>query len=150
MLTETGKITHINEMYITVQLLRKSGCKGCENESSCGVSSIAQAFSDSYHFVEIPTPKNHDFNLGDSITLSLPKESLNKATLLVYGLPLLGFFIGMLTPYLWLEHVTDATSIPCGLIGAFLGWIQAKSIAKQLESNLTPKITQPFNIISTL
>lgn len=95
MITETGKIITIEkqgaEKVAVVECISKSSCSSCRNESSCGVGSVAKAFSDKSHQFKVPFKEGME--VDKFVELQINNSDLIKSAALAYLVPLV-FLIG--------------------------------------------------------
>ncbi|MFT5788347.1 MAG: sigma-E factor negative regulatory protein RseC [Shewanella sp.] len=142
MMEEVAKvIANNNSGWVVVEVEMKSACSHCDSGDSCGTSAVAKAFSSKVQRFSIPTERA--FAKGERLKLGLPESVILKAALLVYILPLLGFFIGAYSGNLLatgLEVNQDLLSIVGALMGGVSAWAIGKEFAKALETKAQPII----------
>lgn len=88
------EVLHCDGRALVVRLVEGGGCARCASGEGCGQRPWFH-----YLFAEdlaLPRPAQGVFTPGQRLTLSLGPGALNWAALLCYGLPLLGFFLGLL------------------------------------------------------
>ncbi|MCL1050232.1 SoxR reducing system RseC family protein [Shewanella abyssi] len=142
MMEEVAKVVaNSNSGWVVVEVEMKSACNHCESSDSCGTSAVAKAFSAKVQRFSIQT--EGVFAQGERLKLGLPESVILKAALLVYILPLLGFFIGAYSGNLFaigLEVNQDLLSIAGALIGGVSAWAIGKKWAIALEEKALPII----------
>jgi len=144
-------VANSNAGWVVVEIEMKSACNHCDNSESCGTSAVAKAFSSKMQRFSIQT--EHAFSVGERLMLGLPESVILKAALLVYILPLIGFFIGAYSGNSLAELFSvnqDLLSILFAVLGGTACWTMGKRLAKSLEQNAQPVIIKslgkPINI----
>jgi len=92
MIKERATVVSLSGNRAEVQMQRQSACSHCEMSHGCGTGAIGRLLGKRSKPVKIEV----DLNLspGDEVELGLPEKAFLKASLLIYGLPLLGLFLG--------------------------------------------------------
>jgi sigma-E factor negative regulatory protein RseC len=92
MLKETGLVTKIEGDIVWVNTHSKLACSSCQVESTCGNGILEKYLAGKIFISKI----NNELgaHLGDEVVIAIPKSSVSKASLLVYGLPLLMLMLG--------------------------------------------------------
>ncbi len=79
-----GTITKITSSSIFARILAKSGCASCDSKAMCNLSEMEEKI------IEITiNENNHEYALGETITILLKRSQGNKAVLFAYFLPFL-------------------------------------------------------------
>ncbi|MCL1056928.1 SoxR reducing system RseC family protein [Shewanella gelidimarina] len=142
MMEEIAKVVaNGNSGWVVVEVEMKSACNHCESGDSCGTSAVAKAFSSKVQRFSIQTERV--LAKGERLKLGLPESVILKAALLVYMLPLMGFFIGAYSGNVLAAAVDvnqDLLSIIGALIGGVSAWAVGKKFAKALEERALPII----------
>jgi sigma-E factor negative regulatory protein RseC len=94
MLRETGVISAIDRDTAVVQTRSKLACSSCKLTDNCGNGIIEKYFSGSVFSSTIQNDLNAQ--IGDWVTIEIPRSSVTKASLIVYALPLLPMFFAMI------------------------------------------------------
>lgn len=92
MIKEQATIVSLSGNRAEVQMDRQSACSHCEMSHGCGTGAIGRLLGKRSKPVNIEIEQ--DLKPGDLVELGLPDKAFLKASLLIYGLPLLGLFIG--------------------------------------------------------
>ena len=92
MIEEEVCVAEVSKDAIWVVKNRSSGCSACSNPCS---SSLASGLF-SAKPIRLRLNSNLLLNPGDRVMLGIDDDSLARASLAVYLLPLLGFFLGLL------------------------------------------------------
>lgn len=91
MLTEQAIVTRCDDRQVEVELQRQSACSGCELNEGCGTGALGRLLGHRGKPLVIESEQN--LKPGDRVTLALPENTLVKASLMLYGLPLLGMIL---------------------------------------------------------
>lgn len=88
MIREVAEITAIypDSLQVTTEL--KTGCSGCQQQSTCGAGIISKAFSDRRAEFLVQRPAG-SFSVGQQVELLLPEAVLTRFSLLIYIVPIL-------------------------------------------------------------
>lgn len=92
MIKERATVVSLSGNRAEVQMQRQSACSHCEMSHGCGTGAIGRLLGKRSKPVNIEV--DQDMKAGDSVELGLPDKAFLKASLLIYGLPILGLFIG--------------------------------------------------------
>ena len=91
MITESATVIRCHGKRAEVEIQRQSVCGHCELESGCGTGAIGRLLGNRRKSVTIDTEQA--LMPGDQVVLAVPEARLVRASMLVYGLPLLGMLI---------------------------------------------------------
>lgn len=121
-----GRVEKVEDGIAYVSTQRETGCSGCQTQKSCGTSVLAQLFSPK-STAPIQVINTLEANEGDEVILSMDESQLIKHSLMGYGLPLLGLFIGAILfkvaiAFFFEIPSHDGVAIVGGVIGLLLGW----------------------------
>ena len=137
MITEQATVTGCDGGRIEVRLERQSACGGCQLSQGCGVGAIGRLLGKSDRPLVIDSKQR--FEPGDRLQLMLSEGALVRASLLVYGLPLLGGLIAALAAAS--AGLTDPLVLVFSIAGFYLGLKIAARRARRLENSpVTPYI----------
>ncbi len=126
---EKGKVTKITGEKITVVFKRGAGC------GSCKACSEGQNENE----MEIVAYNDCDAKIGDTVAVKIETEFMLKATLIMYGIPLVtlmcGFLIGSL--------VSQVVAFVTGLVFLFLTYFVIKKNEERFQNrNFTAKAVE--------
>ncbi|MCL1094635.1 SoxR reducing system RseC family protein [Shewanella kaireitica] len=142
MMEEVAKVVaNSNSGWVVVEVEMKSACNHCDSSDSCGTSAVAKAFSPKVQRFSIQTERA--FATGERLKLGLPESVILKAAMLVYILPLAGFFVGAYSGNLLAANIgvnQDLLAIAFALVGGVGFWALGKKFAKALEEKAQPII----------
>ena len=139
MITEQAIVTRCNGKQVELELQRGSACAGCELSQGCGTGALGRLLGKRSKPLVIET--EHDLKPGDRLQLGLSETALVKASLIVYGLPLLGMIVaGLLAEF---AAVSEALIALAAVIGFIVGFKLAAYLSRSLEHDrLTPYIVK--------
>jgi sigma-E factor negative regulatory protein RseC len=146
MIKEQATVISITGDLAEVQMHRQSACSHCEMSRGCGTGAIGRLLGKRSKPVEIKVDQN--LKPGDQVQIGLPDKAFLRAGLLIYGMPLLGLFIGLVLAELigsnaasHIDASSDLIAFTLALTGLMLGLFSGASIAKTKFANqLNPKI----------
>lgn len=138
MIKEQATVVSLSGDRAEVQMQRQSACSHCEMSHGCGTGAIGRLLGKRSKPVEIKVDQN--LKPGDQVEIGLPDKAFLRAGLLIYGLPLLGLFIGLILAEMTNSN-SDLTSFILAMTGLVLGLYVGARIAKTKFANqLDPKI----------
>ncbi|MFT6986953.1 MAG: sigma-E factor negative regulatory protein RseC [Psychromonas sp.] len=133
MITETGKIITIErqgtERVAVVECISKSSCSSCHNESSCGVGTVAKAFSDKSHQFKVPYKKGME--VDKFVELQIKNSDLIKSATLAYLVPLL-FFIGGALIAKQFDFINETMLILIAIGCAAIGFVFSRILSNRM------------------
>lgn len=129
MLTETARVIRRHGNHVELELQRGSACDHCDLSQGCGTGALGRLLRRRSRPLVIET--DVDCRPGDEVQLLLPETSLVRASLLIYGLPLLAMVVAGL---LATAAVDADWLVALAAIGGFLGGIRIAALcAARLE-----------------
>jgi sigma-E factor negative regulatory protein RseC len=137
LITEPAIVVRCDGRQVLLELQRGSVCAGCELNQGCGTGALGRLLGHRSKPLVIET--EHELKPGDRLVLGLPESALVKASLIVYGLPLLGMVgAGLLAT---LSAAPEALVALIASAGFILGFKFSTFIGNRLEHDLlTPYI----------
>ena len=137
MITEQAIVTRCNGKQVELELQRGSACAQCELNRGCGTGALGRLLGKRSKPLVIET--DHVLKPGDRLQLGLSESALVKASLTIYGLPLLGMVMaGLLASFAALSEALVALAAGVGFIAGFKF---AAYLSQTLEQDrLTPYI----------
>jgi sigma-E factor negative regulatory protein RseC len=138
MIEEQAIVTGLDGNWAMVKMQRQSACSSCELSSGCGTGAIGRLLG--HRSKPVMIKNEHQLKQGDSVVLGLPEDALLKASLLIYGLPLLGLIAGGILAGLSIGEselavfVFAATGFVTGL------QVSARLASKRYSNQFSPKI----------
>ena len=142
MIKEKATVISLSGDTAEVQMQRQSACSHCEMSQGCGTGAIGRLLGKRSKPVEIKVDR--ELKPGEQVEIGLPDKAFLRAGLLIYGMPLLGLFIGLALAEIMASHSnlsSDLIGFVFALIGLVLGLLIGAYIAKTKFGNqLNPKI----------
>jgi sigma-E factor negative regulatory protein RseC len=92
MIEEQARVVAVAGDMAEVATLRHSACAGCAAKSGCGTSLLAAWFPERELTFRLRNPV--DARVGDTVVIGLNEDALQRSSLLLYGLPLIGLLGG--------------------------------------------------------
>jgi sigma-E factor negative regulatory protein RseC len=137
MLTESARVIRRDGNRVVLELQRGSACGNCEMSQGCGTGALGRLLGKRLRPLVVET--DQDYRPGDEVELALPEATLVRASLLVYGLPLLGMLLGgsvasVATASDWLV----AVAVCAGFLAGFL--CAAFSTSRLEQRGMAPHI----------
>ena len=138
MLSEPAIVKRRVDDRVEVELLRESACAGCDLNQGCGTGALGRLLGRRTRPLLVSCDR--ELSPGDRVVLGLPEAALVRASLLVYGLPLLGMVIAAGVAHLWFE-LSEGLVVVCAAAGFFVGFRGASRLAAELvQSRLLPAV----------
>lgn len=138
MIKEQATVVSLSGDLAEVEMQRQSACNHCEMSRGCGTGAIGRLLGKRSKPVEVKI--DQDIKQGDQVEIGLPDKAFLRAGLLIYGMPLLGLFIGLILAEAVYSGY-DLVAFIFALIGLVSGLSIAAFIAKTKFANqLAPKI----------
>jgi len=146
MIEEKAIVTGVVGDQAMIEVQRQSTCSHCELSRGCGTGAIGRLLVRRNK----PLTISNKYNLkpGDRIVLGMPDKAFLKASLLIYGLPLLAMMAGGLLAQ-WLFGKSEMVTVILATTGFAAGLAFSANIAKRcflpqfnpviLENNGEPK-----------
>jgi len=114
MITEQAVVTRRDGARIEVRLVRESVCSGCELGKGCGTGALGRLLGNRSRPLSVEC--GEPLEPGDRIELQLSESALVRASLALYGLPLLGMLAaGIGAALAGLPELAVAAISICGL-----------------------------------
>ena len=140
MIKEQATVTGIDGNWAVIQMQRQSVCSHCELNSGCGMGAIGRLLG--HRSKPVMIKNEHKLKAGDSVVLGLPDRAFLKASLLIYGLPLLGLMASGLLAR-WIIGESELFVIVFALVGFVAGLqISAKIARNQYSNQFSPQILE--------
>lgn len=94
MLTEQATVEQVTDTGVWVSTRTLTTCSSCQQQNNCATGVIAKALPGREQRLFVPTDR--PLLTGQQVEISIESDAVLQSSLLVYGMPLLGFFIGLL------------------------------------------------------
>jgi sigma-E factor negative regulatory protein RseC len=137
MIIEQAIVTRCDGKRVELELQRGSACGQCELNRGCGTGALGRLLGKRSKPLVIET--DQVLKPGDKLQLGLSESALVKASLTIYGLPLLGMILaGLLASF---AGVSEALVALAACVGFIAGFKFASYLSRALEHDrLTPYI----------
>lgn len=134
MIEEAGYVVAVEDDLIWVETIRTSPCDTCSVQKGCGHGLVNKASSGKTFRFSVER-QNQEVSLGDQVTLGIPEDSLIKASLFCYLMPMLLLILGATAGHLL---INELFSILGGLLGLVTGFLLVKRFDGALTFKTTP------------
>lgn len=144
MITETAIVTRRYGRLVELELQRNSTCGQCELSKGCGTGALGRLLGHRSKPILIET--DHQLEPGDRLELGLSESALVKASLAIYGLPLLGMVgAGLLAALAAAPEVVIALAAAAGFFAGykFAGFITNALDAEQFAPYIVDITVNP-------
>ncbi|MBB5321504.1 SoxR reducing system RseC family protein [Marinobacter oulmenensis] len=119
MITETGKVVGIKGDQAWVQTIRTSACQSCSARSGCGQRALASVSGGRANQILVDNPVGA--RVGDEVEIGIDEQSLLRASLAVYGVPMALMIAATVWGYqVWGSDLAAMLGALGGLAGGFL------------------------------
>jgi sigma-E factor negative regulatory protein RseC len=112
-------IISVDNGMATVAVSRAVACARCAAGRGCGAGLLSA--SEKRAKLQVAVPKELDLKTGDVVVLELSPDTLLRASLLVYGLPLAGLVTALSIGWLVAGPLADGVAIGLGIAGLLTG-----------------------------
>jgi sigma-E factor negative regulatory protein RseC len=137
MITEQAVVTRCEGSRVEVRLLRESACGRCELSQGCGTGAIGRLLGNRSRPLMLDCPE--PLQPGDRLELGLSESALVRASLTIYGLPLLGMLAAGMTAAL--SGLAEVLVALISVVGLYAGMKIASRLSRRLErGRMTPYI----------
>lgn len=132
MIEEQASVVAVADGMAEVATLRRSACGSCNAKSGCGTSILAAWFPQRQLTFRLPNQVGA--RPGDTVVVGLDEARLQRASVLLYGLPLLGLLAGAVIGEAIVGHLAASAELGAvsgGLFGltAALVFVRNHSVA---------------------
>ncbi len=109
MIEETGEVVSVDGEHVWVETMRQSACGSCSSGKVCGHKLLDQslnnkkAVTEKQHYIKArisDASRNAFIEPGDKVRIGMPERHLLQAAFIVYLLPLVLFFTGLIASHL--------------------------------------------------
>ncbi len=111
---------------VELAVTRQSACTACAEKNSCG----GQQETHSAHRIWLAT--DIPLKTGETVSVAMSEQTVWHAALLMYGLPLSGFVLGLLLG----AYFGDAVAMLGALAGLALGFLLAGRLSRKIAKPL--------------
>jgi sigma-E factor negative regulatory protein RseC len=107
---EQARVVEVADGKVTVEVQRSTTCENC-GKCTVGQKNLV---------VKAKVETDRPVSVGDIVTVEMQTPNLYKATVIMYGIPILMFFIGVALGYFLLA---PAFSLDANILGALTGFL---------------------------
>lgn len=138
MIEEKGVVLNAESGLAQVETIRTSSCQSCRARHGCGHHAIAQVSSANRMLMTALDPLS--VKVGQRVVVGIPEDTLLRASIWMYLVPLLGLVLGATLPSLVSEQQIFAVlGSVSGFAGGFL-FARFQSRRHQEDPNFYPQV----------
>jgi sigma-E factor negative regulatory protein RseC len=135
MIEEKAIVTGVVDDLAMIQMQRQSACSHCELSRGCGTGALGRLLG--HRSRPLTISNKYSFKTGDRLVIGMPDKAFLNASLLIYGLPLLGMMAGGLLAQ-WLFGKSEMVTIILAISGfacalAYLAYIARGRFSRQFN-----------------
>lgn len=122
--TETGRVVAVEADALWVETMHRGTCGSCAAKKGCGHALLDRGSSGRRGRIRLLPGRFElsQFRLDDQVLIAVPDEIILRASLIAYGLPLLGMLAGTFAAASWLPGNGDLASVLGAAAGLLLGY----------------------------
>ena len=140
MIKERAIVTRREGSQVVIEMQRQGVCGHCELNNGCGTGAIGRLLGHRQKPLKITSKM--DLKPGDQVILGIQDRAYLNASLVIYGLPLLGLICGGLLSQ-WVFGASDFSAFAGAAIGLTLCLISSNKISRyRFSQQLNPEILQ--------
>lgn len=109
MLEQKALVRDVFHGSVELEYELNSSCSGCASENSCGVGTVAKAFSGKTQRIKVDT--DNILSVGQWVTIGTKEANILAASAITYLLPLFGLLIGGILGQKWLVELLGMPAI---------------------------------------
>lgn len=142
MIEEQGRVVAVEGDFVWVETRIKTTCNSCAVQSGCGTSVLSKALGRKLFRTRIANALGA--RQDDEVMIAIPEETLVRASLVVYLMPLAGLLLGAVAARLLLPDSHELASILAGALGFFGGVLAARFLIKhgRMEQSAEPEMVR--------
>ena len=129
MIEEQAIVVKASKAFVTLEVVRSKPCGLCGQLRSCCNSICVKIFSHQSSHIE--TRNNLNAKLGDVVILGIDETLMLKSSLMLYGVPLLLMFLGMVIANSVAKDMAELYSLIGAVTGLFLGVVMIKRVINE-------------------
>ncbi len=119
MMTESAIVVQAEPGRAEIEFKRQSACSHCEMERGCGTGAIGRLLGHRLRPLTIETDQM--LRVGDLVTLSIPEKLIVRASLVIYGVPLVTMLLcAVLTTVVF--EASEGVIAVVSILGFFFGY----------------------------
>ena len=129
MIEEQAVVIKASKDRVTLEVVRSQPCGLCGQVRGCGNSIWGKIFSHQSGHIE--TRNNLNAKLGDAVILGIDETLMLKSSLMLYGVPLLAMFLGMIIAHGFAKELVEFYTLIGAVTGLFLGVVMIKRVINE-------------------
>lgn len=145
MITETGKVVALDGDKAWVQTIRTSACQSCSAKAGCGQKALASVSGGRAN--QVLVANSPGARVGDEVLLGIDEQSLLRASLMVYGVPLLLMVAFCVVGYQWFGG-SDLSAVIGALSGMAVGFWFVRNWQSGASVHYQPRMLRVSRIAS--
>lgn len=145
MITETGKVVAVDGDKAWVQTIRTSACQDCSARTGCGQRALASVSGGRAN--QVLVNNRSGARVGEEVVLGIDEQSLLRASVMVYGLPLLLMVGFCIAGYQWFGG-SDLSAIIGALTGMAVGFWLVRGWQSGASEQYQPRMLRVNRIAS--
>ncbi len=118
MIEQEAQVVRADADHAVISIVKQSACGSCKAKSGCGTSVVSSLFPQRRQELRLANPIGA--KAGDRVIIGLPEAGLQRASLRLYGIPLLGLLVGAALGDRW--GGSEPMAIAAGLLGIVIGF----------------------------
>lgn len=136
MIEEQARVVDVRGDVATVTTVRHSACGSCDAKRGCGTSLLSNWFPQR----RLTFVVNNAIGArpGDTVVVGLDEGRLQRASLMLYGLPLLGLLVGAVggeSIYRWMAWHPELGAVMGGLFGLTAALVLVRNATQHPSGN---------------
>jgi sigma-E factor negative regulatory protein RseC len=124
MIEEEAVVIKASKERVTLEVVRTKPCGLCGQVRGCGNSIWGKIFSHQSGHIE--TRNDLNAKLGDIVILGIDESLMLKSSLMLYGVPLLSMFLGMVFANSFVKEMMELYTLIGAVTGLILGIVMIK------------------------
>jgi len=147
MIEEQAIVSGLDGELAIIRMQRQSACSQCELNKGCGTGAIGRLLG--HRSKPLAIRNDYDLKTGDRVLLGLPDRAFLKASLLIYGLPLVALIgSGLLAQWAFTGselsvYILSTAGFIAGLWVS--GWIAKNHYSQQFNPQILEVGSEPID-----
>jgi sigma-E factor negative regulatory protein RseC len=129
MIEEQAVVIKASKERVTLEVVRDKPCGLCGQVRGCGNSIWGKIFSHQSGHIE--TRNDLNAKLGDVVILGIDETLMLKSSLMLYGVPLLLMFLGMVIANSLAKEMVELYTLAGAVTGLFFGVVMIKRVINE-------------------
>lgn len=138
MLSELATVEQVTTSGVWVSTRTLTTCSSCQQQSNCATGIIAKALPGRQQRLFVPT--DEVLLSGQQVEIAIESTAVLQSSLLVYGLPLLGFFMGLMAAAA--AGGSEGWQLTSGLLLAGIASVSVWLVERQRQDRLTVQLVR--------